>query len=202
MFSVGLPAVVFAQVLQPENTVLLSSRRPRRGTARRGRLRLVAVFRRRSDEKWRQSRWQKHREFGLSVRFSTRSMRKWCAGVVETGRLPNERKITVLPWTTRENGIIRRVDGGLFGERSDECFAWKTSTQHGPATCTRIACRSRGARLHRSEIVQSRVHSWYACRSRMERARYGASRDRESGYRKIKVARIRISDAGRRALEG
>jgi hypothetical protein len=34
--------------------------------------------------------------------------------VLETGRLPNERKITVLPWTARENGIIRRVDAGFL----------------------------------------------------------------------------------------
>jgi hypothetical protein len=33
------------------------------------------------------------------------------------GTFTQRTQITVLPWTTRENGITRRVDGGLFGER-------------------------------------------------------------------------------------
>jgi hypothetical protein len=50
--------------------------------------------------------------FLLSVGLSTRSTKNFVNSATLRGRLPNERKIPVFPWTTRENGIILGIDLG------------------------------------------------------------------------------------------
>jgi hypothetical protein len=105
--------------------------------------------------------------------------------VIETAALPARR----LEWELAETREIRvetyRVKSLLLhipdwsGHLPGQHVDIRLTAEDGSRT--RIACCGRGARLYRSEIVQSRIHRGYACRSRLERARYGASRDRESG---------------------
>jgi hypothetical protein len=144
----------------------------------------------------------KHREFGLSVRFSTSSMRKWCAGVVETGRLPTNAKSRSLPGQPVKTGspvvstgvssvsdpmsVLHRKRQLNTGQRR----ALELLAAAGEQGCT-------GARLFNHGFTVGMLADlvWSGL----------ATGHRETvrvGYRKIKVARIRITDAGRRALEG
>jgi hypothetical protein len=124
----------------------------RAGGGRRGRLTTDRCCRRFADE--RQSRWQSTARFLLSVGLSTCSTKKFVNSATLRGRLPNERKILVFPWTIRENGVMANVDvASLFGVISDEgirvAVATKTSPQYGVAPSTPIA-RQQSARLHRT----------------------------------------------------
>jgi hypothetical protein len=78
---------------------------------RRGQLRLIAIAAETGREAcyFSVSAVAKHREVLLSVGCSTRSTRK-LRSAAPGGRLLNERKITVRPWTICENGIIADSD--------------------------------------------------------------------------------------------
>jgi hypothetical protein len=120
-------------------------------------------------------------------------------------RLPKDRKILPYPWTNQETRIIHHVDAG-FSSECEPMSALHEEHQRQLTTAQRRVLElladagergCTGARLfnHGFTIGMLADLVWSGL----------ATGHRETvrvGYRKIKMARIRITDAGRRALEG
>src|SRR5260370_1047833 len=106
-----------------------------------------------------------HCEVLLSVGFSTRSAKKIARRVASDGRLPNERKNPVRPWTIRGNGINPEWMRRLFGRISDEGLAAAAAASSSPPQCgtapsARNTCRGRAARLCWGGIARSWISRW------------------------------------------
>jgi hypothetical protein len=123
--------------------------------------------------------------------------------VIRAGVYPNNTKIPIYPWTIQEAQIIRRVDAGSL-RRSDPMSVLHKERQLNAAQRRALELLAdageqgcTGARLFNHGFTVGMLADlvW----SGLATGHRGTVR---VGHRKIKVARLRITDAGRRALEG
>jgi hypothetical protein len=139
----------------------------------------------------------------LSVGLSNAIGEEIARWVIQTKRLPNEHKFPTRPWTIGESWIIPGTRCGVSSEKypmsvlyepyqlsAEQRRALKLLADAGEQGCPGAKLFKQGLSIDMlADLIRQKLAAGHRETVRV-------------GYRAIRVTRIRITDTGRRALEG